>query len=93
VGLDVPRHGGLFEVLHRAVVVIHLVAVLTRRALPGIGTRGGRGNAHRAWTFTRDKVKKASLGTGLPCTLEKQRSRPSVVLPALVTTTSSPASR
>ena len=51
------------------------------------------GNECRACTLTSDSVKKASPGTGLPYKLEKKRSRPWVVLPALVTTTSSPASR
>src|SRR6267143_5490748 len=51
-----------------------------------------RGNERRAWTLTSDKVKKANPGTGLPYKLAKKRSRPWVVLPALVTTTSSPTS-
>src|SRR6266851_6545166 len=45
------------------------------------------GKARRAWTLTSDRVKKASPGTGLPYKLEKKRSRPWVVFPALVTTT------
>src|SRR4029434_5858033 len=51
------------------------------------------GNARRFWTLTRDTVKKARPGTGLPYKLAKKRSRPCVHLPALVTMTSSPAAR
>jgi hypothetical protein len=51
------------------------------------------GNARRAWVLINDKVKKASPGTGLPYKLEKNRSRPCVCVPALVTTTSSPPRR
>src|SRR2546428_1078120 len=51
------------------------------------------GNARRVWTRTRDTVKKASPGTGLPYKLAKTRSRPWVFLPALVTTPASPAAR
>ena len=40
--------------------------------------------------LTKDNVKKASPGTGLPYRLEKNRSRPWVCFPALVATTSSP---
>ena len=34
------------------------------------------GNARRFWTLTRDTVKKARPGTGLPYRLAKKRSRP-----------------
>ena len=51
------------------------------------------GKERRAWTLTSDRVKRAGPDTGLPDKLEKKRSRPWVVLPALVTTTASPASR
>ena len=51
------------------------------------------GNERRCWVLTKDNVKKASPGTGLPYRLEKNRSRPWVCLPALVATTSSPTSR
>src|SRR5712692_839061 len=51
------------------------------------------GNARRCWILTKDNAKKASPGTGLPYRLAKNRSRPWVVLPALVTTTSSPTRR
>jgi hypothetical protein len=40
-GLDVALHGRLFELFYREVIVIHLVAVLTRRAPPGIGASVG----------------------------------------------------
>ena len=36
-----PLHRGLFEVLHREVVVIHLVAILATGTSPGIGTGVG----------------------------------------------------
>src|SRR4029453_14700065 len=52
-----------------------------------------RGNERRSWVLTNDSVKNASPGTGLLYRLAKNRSRPWVCLPALVTTTSSPASR
>src|SRR5881628_155610 len=51
------------------------------------------GNERRRWMLTKDNAKKASPGTGLPYRLAKNRSRPWVVLPALVTTTSSPPRR
>ena len=51
------------------------------------------GNDRRFWTLTRESVKKASPGTGLPYKLEKNRSRPWVCLPAFVTMTSSPATQ
>ena len=51
------------------------------------------GNERRACTLTRDRVKKANPGTGLPYKLAKKRSRPCVHFPALVTMTSSPATR
>src|SRR6266446_3239958 len=51
------------------------------------------GNERRSWVLTNDNVKKASPGPGLPYRLAKNRSRPWVCLPALVTTTSSPARR
>src|SRR6267142_1539944 len=51
------------------------------------------GNERRAWTLTSDTVKQASPGTGLPYKLAQKRSSPWVVLPALVTTTSSPTSK
>src|SRR3989442_15187039 len=51
------------------------------------------GNERRAWTLTSDRVKKANPGTGLPYKLAKNRSRPCVHLPALVTMTASPATR
>ncbi len=51
------------------------------------------GNERRSWVLTQDNVKKDSPGTGLPYRLEKNRSRPWVCLPAVVTTTSAPASR
>src|SRR5712691_2943027 len=40
-GLEVPLHGGLFEVLHREVVVIYLVAILATGTSSGIGTGAG----------------------------------------------------
>ena len=40
-GLDVPLHRGLFEVWHRDVVVIDLVAILAMGAPPGIGAGVG----------------------------------------------------
>ena len=40
-GLDVPLHRGLFEVLPREVVVIHLAAILAMGAPPGIGAGVG----------------------------------------------------
>ena len=52
-----------------------------------------RGNERRCWVLTKEKVQKASPGTGLPYKLEKKRSRPWVSFPALVATTSSPTSR
>src|SRR5712692_9977701 len=51
------------------------------------------GNERRCWVLTKEKVKKASPGTGLPYRLEKNRSRPWVCFPALVATNSSPTSR
>jgi hypothetical protein len=51
------------------------------------------GTERRAGTRTRDRVQKASPGTGLPDRLAQQRSRPEVRVPALVATTSSPPSR
>ena len=51
------------------------------------------GNERRCWVLTKDNVKKASPGTGLPYKLAKNRSRPWVCLPALVATTSSPTRR
>src|SRR5712692_2803308 len=51
------------------------------------------GNERRCWMLTKDNAKKASPGTGLPYRLAKNRSKPWVLLPALVTTTSSPTSR
>jgi hypothetical protein len=51
------------------------------------------GHERRACTRTSDMVKNASPGTGWPYTLEKKRSRPWVILPALVPTTASPTSR
>jgi hypothetical protein len=34
------------------------------------------GNERRCWVLTKEKVKKASPGTGLPYRLAKHRSRP-----------------
>ena len=51
------------------------------------------GKARRAWTLTREQAKKAMPGIGFPDRLEQNRSSPSVCWPALVTPTSSPASR
>src|SRR5262249_22563039 len=51
------------------------------------------GNDRRCWTLTRESVKKARPGTGLPYKLAKNRSRPWVCLPAFVTMTSSPATQ
>ena len=51
------------------------------------------GNEHRCWVFTKDNVKKASPGTGLPYRLAKNRSRPYVWWPALLVTPSSPTRR
>src|SRR5262245_17733101 len=51
------------------------------------------GNDRRFWTLTRERVKKASPGTGLPYKLEKNRSRPWVCLAAFVTMTSWPATK
>src|SRR5262249_9344863 len=45
------------------------------------------GNDRRFWTLTRESVKKASPGTGLPYKLAKNRSRPWVCFPAFVTMT------
>ena len=43
-GLDVPLHGGLFEVLDREVLVIHLVTILA----PGLARhRAGVGEVQR----------------------------------------------
>ena len=47
-GLDVPLHGGLFEVWHWEVVVIHLVTILAPGTSPGIGAGGGEGQRHIA---------------------------------------------
>src|SRR5215470_13083737 len=51
------------------------------------------GNERRAWTLTSDRAKNANPRTGLPYKLAKNRSRPCVHVPALVTMTSSPATR
>jgi hypothetical protein len=40
-GLDVSRHGGLFEELARDIVVIHFVAILAMGATPSIGAAVG----------------------------------------------------
>ena len=42
-GLDGPLHGGLFEVWHWEVVVIHLVAILATGTSPGIEAGVGEG--------------------------------------------------
>ncbi len=70
----------------------------TGLALPGGGE--GRttcsirtGNECRCSMLTKDKLKNASPGTGRLYKLEKNRPRPWVCLPALVTTTSSPTKR
>src|SRR5207245_7890377 len=51
------------------------------------------GNERRCWVLTKENVKKASPGTGLPYRLAKNTSRPSVCFHALVVSTSSPTSR
>jgi len=51
------------------------------------------GKERRSWTLTHERAKKANPGTTLLYRLAKNRSRPSVCLPALLTITSSPASR
>jgi hypothetical protein len=42
-GLEVPFHGGLFEVLRRHVPIIHLAAILTAGPPTGVGTGVGAG--------------------------------------------------
>src|SRR6266852_7284607 len=63
-----------------------LLAAFSASLRPTCSTR--MGNERRAWTRTSDRVKKANPGTGLPYRLAKNRSKPWVLLPALVTTTS-----
>ena len=50
-----------------------------------------QGKARRVVVLMSAKLKKATLGTTFWKMEEKKRSRPNVFLPALVTTTSSPA--
>src|SRR6476661_2146558 len=78
-----------------AAFVVFLAAAAARLAAFSAGDRttwsSRSGKARRVRVLTRAKLKKATLGTTFCMTPEKKRSSPCVFLPALVTTTSSPA--
>jgi hypothetical protein len=84
------RRGGVDDFC-RLAAALALLAAFSASLRTICSTRIGK--ARRAWTLTSDKAKKAKPGIGLPYRLEKKRSSPYVCLPALVPTTSSPASR
>jgi hypothetical protein len=80
-------HGG---VAFWAAAVALLAACSAALRPPG-ATR--LGHERRAWTRTSARGKQAHPGTGVPSRRAQHRSRPGVLLPAVVTTTSSPTRR
>jgi len=70
-----------------AALAFRAVCSASRRTTCSLWT----GNERRACTLMKERATKAHPGTGLPYKLEKNRSKPWVVWPAVVPPTSSPA--